>query len=545
MKLASFDIFDTTLIRRCGRPEGVFELLALRLFPDDPGAREAFVHWRNSQVGALTIEEIYSDATADFPEYTSGQLIDAELEVESEMLAANSQIVAEIEARRAQGWQILFLSDMYLPSQFLQSVLSREGAFQTGDMLTVSCEAGATKAAGDLYDQIRAQLHPTEWEHWGDHPHSDVRMARRHGVKPHRVDQAYTPVEHKLMGMCRNHQDAWQYSVLAGFSRYARLSLGDDAFVRLGADYLAAAYIPFVKFIIDRCRQLDVRHLYFLSRDGYILQQIAEVLPHDGISLHYLFVSRKSLKKANPLLRKYLTDEGFAAGHCAFVDVGWYGSSRQMLNELLRSMGYPEALTFYMGVRGDVLPRRHGGFIPYFRARQLNTGRDTCLIEHYYSASPWPSTLDYRLDDADGKVRPVFAEGKEYGETQVTNGNIRPSRLIASLIARYDCFTPAVLRQWCLATLESLGTLHEDADVTPMQTLEGLEGAPLVHRLGIVEMAVMLMGKKRWDIFEPGCYRVTLGRRLGRAACRVHDAMVNVMFVWAPRFRRLWARLRR
>ncbi len=543
MKLASFDIFDTTLIRRCGRPEGVFELLALRLYPDDQGAREAFVQWRKSRVGGHTIKEIYEDAEADFPEYTSAQLVEAELGMEAEMLAANPKVVDEIDARRAGGWQILFLSDMYLPSQFLESVLRREGAMRSGDMITVSCEAAATKAAGDLYEVIRKQLHPAAWEHWGDHPHSDVRVARRHGIRAHRVDQAYTPVERRLMHTALNQQDAWQLSVLAGFSRYARISSGDDPFVRLGADYVAPAYVPFVKFIIEQCRLHDVRQLYFLSRDGYILQQIASELPHEGISLHYLFVSRKSLKTGNPLLRKYLTDEGFAAGHCAFVDVGWYGSSRLMLNELLRDMGYPEALTFYMGVRADVLPRRHGGFIPYFRARQLDTGRDTCLIEHYYSASPWPSTLDYRL--AGDKVHPVFAEGKEYKDTSVTLANTRTSRIVASLIAEYDCFTPAILRKWCTTTLESLGTLDEDADVKPMMTLEGLDGSPLVHRLGVFELIQMALGKKRWGIFEPGCYRVTLGRTIGRAACRMHDAMVSFMFVWAPRLRRLLSRIRK
>ena len=35
MKLASFDIFDTTLIRKCGKPENIFYLLAHKLYPND------------------------------------------------------------------------------------------------------------------------------------------------------------------------------------------------------------------------------------------------------------------------------------------------------------------------------------------------------------------------------------------------------------------------------------------------------------------------------------------------------------------------------
>lgn len=35
MKLATFDIFDTTLLRKCGSPEVVQPIVAHRLFPTD------------------------------------------------------------------------------------------------------------------------------------------------------------------------------------------------------------------------------------------------------------------------------------------------------------------------------------------------------------------------------------------------------------------------------------------------------------------------------------------------------------------------------
>ncbi|MEE1090208.1 MAG: hypothetical protein UH103_02155, partial [Paludibacteraceae bacterium] len=49
MKLASFDIFDTTLIRRCGKPENIFYLMAERLYPNDKVAQDRFVAWRKKQ----------------------------------------------------------------------------------------------------------------------------------------------------------------------------------------------------------------------------------------------------------------------------------------------------------------------------------------------------------------------------------------------------------------------------------------------------------------------------------------------------------------
>ena len=68
MKLASFDIFDTALIRRCGKPENIFYLMAERLYPNDITKQQDFVEWRKRCPGELQrqikgrevmLEEIY------------------------------------------------------------------------------------------------------------------------------------------------------------------------------------------------------------------------------------------------------------------------------------------------------------------------------------------------------------------------------------------------------------------------------------------------------------------------------------------------------
>lgn len=68
MKLASFDIFDTVLVRKCGKPNNVFWLLAERLFPDDPLKHVEFAKWRidrNSDKRMdknYTLTDVYSPA---------------------------------------------------------------------------------------------------------------------------------------------------------------------------------------------------------------------------------------------------------------------------------------------------------------------------------------------------------------------------------------------------------------------------------------------------------------------------------------------------
>lgn len=49
IKLASFDIFDTTLIRKAGSPENIFYILSKALYPNDEALQKAFFIWRKRQ----------------------------------------------------------------------------------------------------------------------------------------------------------------------------------------------------------------------------------------------------------------------------------------------------------------------------------------------------------------------------------------------------------------------------------------------------------------------------------------------------------------
>ena len=373
MKLASFDIFDTTLIRRCGKPENIFYLMAERLYPNDKVAQDRFVEWRKRCPGELQrqikgrevmLEEIYerlqltdyslqiippSAFQARPPktggQYLSSELVEMEKGIEAENLMVNPAVKVLIDRCRNEGWQIAFISDMYLDSQFLKEVLRREGCCCNGDLIYVSCECGARKDLGTMYDFVRQELNPTEWKHWGDNRRSDVKMAKEKGVDATWVDTTYT--------------DAERGDVLGGYQRAARIALGDNPFVRMAADFVAPVYIPYILWLIcqwsidishgthgsfsstdntddtdtshnrfarfrlrlKHCstddtdfdplrvarppktggqyegQQEGVRKLYFLSRDSYVLMKGVEQL-HDyfpNVELHYLFLSRRSL----------------------------------------------------------------------------------------------------------------------------------------------------------------------------------------------------------------------------------------------------------
>ncbi|MDE7160130.1 MAG: hypothetical protein K2O24_04725 [Muribaculaceae bacterium] len=309
MKLATFDIFDTTLVRKCGAPATVFELAARRLWPDDSMRRCEFVNLRvqNAAKGGrnVTLTDIYAAGGMEsFNEYSTAELAEAEMAVESEMLTVNPMIKEKIAELRREGWTIKFLSDMYLPSDFLSEMLVREGCLVSGEEVIVSCEWGGRKDDGSLYRKVRERYNPREWIHFGDNARSDVDMARRVGVKAEKVQTPFSPIERKLIAMAPSRRDGWRLGFLAGIARSAAVSHGMIPAARLAADYVAALYVPYVVWLLRQARKRGIKRLHFLSRDGYIMMKIAEALGVQDIELNYLFVSRKAL------MRAYLKEDG-------------------------------------------------------------------------------------------------------------------------------------------------------------------------------------------------------------------------------------------
>lgn len=305
MKLASFDIFDTTLIRKCGKPESIFLLLAHRLYPTDAAKQNAFLIWRSGSRGRVhnrqtgneyTLEDIYADDyLKGFPEYTPQQLMEAEMSTEKDNLIPNPDIIDKITDLRNKGYQIAFISDMYLPSSFLRNILIKYDIFKDADKIYVSCEENARKDTGSLYKKVKAELEPERWIHFGDNRHSDYKMARRNGIEAHLVEYGFNDSEKCLMSSNAGSSHHNEIAILAGYSRAWRIINRNNPYAEIAADFTAAVYIPYVKWIIGQAKIQGIKRLYFLSRDGYILMKIAESLNVTDIEFRYLFVSRKSL----------------------------------------------------------------------------------------------------------------------------------------------------------------------------------------------------------------------------------------------------------
>lgn len=583
IRLASFDIFDTTLIRKCGKPENIFYLLAHRLYPDDIAKQEDFLLWRTKAEGnttgrcshEVTLSDIYTNLDLKgFNEYTEIELIAAEKEVEADNLTANLAVKALISQKRDAGYTICFISDMYLDRDFLTTILIREGCLLDGERIFVSCEQGMRKSTGALYRQVRKLLQPAVWEHYGDNRQSDIKVARNVGIQATYINSGFTDVERRSLKETTHQRDKYSLSLLAGLSRAARLSDSPSAEMTLAADFVAPTYISYALFILNSARERSIKRLYFLSRDSYILMKALQSLSPNDIELKYLFVSRQSLllpymaeepsaerflevidhktvyrKHVDILLHKLGTDrnelqeiginfdynhiatrdqeqdflhkifegafipilrqraqekqqnllayfkqEGLFDGtENAMVDIGWLGTSRLMINRILRETGYHETLFFYCGIRYDVLSTKYGRYITYFPAGQLST-ESTALLENYFSASPYPTTIGYRQDG--GRIVPIFPTGTSYTETSIIRTNVGVVESLMPIIASMKFIREETLYQWARLSLDAISSLRAEMDLSPVAQCSGFEKEPLARRLSLVELcSVVLLGK--------------------------------------------------
>lgn len=609
MKLASFDIFDTTLIRKCGNPENIFYLLAHKLYPNDKAKREDFIVWRKRTPQIvqkklkkieLTLLDIYTaEGVTSFNEYDTQTLINKELETERENLVCNPKIVELINRKRNDGYNIAFISDMYINSAVLREILEEKCKINSEDYIYVSCETQARKDSGAMYLHVKNLLEPVIWEHYGDNWYSDIKIARKNGIKATHIETHNNTLEQRLELLSCKLPAFRELSLLTGISKTARL-LNDNPYAIIAANYVASAYIPFVKWIIETARKENIETLYFLSRDSYILQEIAESIPHEGIELKYLFVSRRSLMrpymygskpydylkivdrhtligrdvkhmlwqllltkeeliekygieyryqriksgeeetefinsiynskltpnfqaealKEQEILLRYFEQEGVTTDKKkAFVDVGWLGTSRLMINTILKRNGFKPVDFIYYGTRNDVYPTEYGTYYSYFPAGTLNTNM-TSVIENYYSASPYPTTIGYK--EVKGTLEPIFPNDKSVKSSKIIDENIKNTVWIAQEIEKYNIKNPDVLYTWGFITLHSIAEMLDDIDVSPFTASDDFDNEIFAKKLTLTELVKFLLTGKRITHFDYASLKYTCGFKTAHLSMKMH-----------------------
>lgn len=314
-QLYSYDIFDTCLIRTCGEPKHVFDILATDVLGKDAdisakndftlirmdAEREARKELINEDNEEITLDDIYR--FCDFSKITSidnRTIMSKELDVEDRVLLPVYKIREEIEQLVQKGNMVIYISDMYLPETFICKKL-KEFGFHVNQNIFLSSTIKKTKSSGNLYNYVLNQLgfDSAHCIHTGDNPHSDFIVPKRIGIKAKQIKHEYNQYELIAKEMTRNGSKP-NADYPFTLSKAIRLSLPDTPHNLFASTFIAPMFVSYVYSILSDSRERGINHLFFIARDGYILYQIAKEFSSQfpDISLSYLYASRQALYMA-------------------------------------------------------------------------------------------------------------------------------------------------------------------------------------------------------------------------------------------------------
>lgn len=327
-EVVSFDVFDTSILRALARPEDLFSLMepAVRLRLGTPSldfssARRVAEQqardnaWQKERVREVTLDEIYgmlAQSLALDPEQAQA-LAEMEIAAERAVCRQNQFIHEAYRWCLDRGKRVAFISDTYLPESVIADLLHHAG-YDRYEALLASSTSKRTKSSGALHADARTRLGRAErWLHIGDNIHADIKMARKHGMSTwyyRRCMDAYMDA--------RQVGKAWQSTEPASAARSvaqglvanrvtrARRSANaaqDDGFWEdLGYATAGPLLVGYTEWLIEQARVRGLDALYFLAREGLIIQQVYDRLvatAEGGVSeTHYLYGSRRALNVA-------------------------------------------------------------------------------------------------------------------------------------------------------------------------------------------------------------------------------------------------------
>lgn len=429
MKISSFDIFDTCLMRKCGTPENFFDVFSMRAFKHEPPewARQEFVATRRmveQQVAKdnphYSLPDIWGSFTWAHPLLKStDELCKLEQDLEREMLLPVLKMREKVNECRRNGDKIVFISDMYLSAAFLTDVMREHGFYQEGDSLYVSCECRATKWNGDLFRFVKDKERLTayrQWHHYGDNKRGDYILPKKLGIRCTQIKHDYTPYQQQWID--NDCSLGYKYpSILAGVGRALRYSTDWTTHTDFVLDIVAPFYCSWIYQVLADAQKRGIKRLYFCARDAYQIHKIAQIMqPYfPQVGVEYVYISRAALYKQDNAEAKlaYYKQIGLATtDDVAIVDTTTSGKTLCVLNDFLRSYGCNEVTAYYFILwnKVDGIDREKYNVQLYdaYVTQSNAYKRIISIIENFFGLNNERPTINYTLAE-DGIACPVFS----------------------------------------------------------------------------------------------------------------------------------------
>lgn len=200
-KVVSFDIFDTLLLRDVLKPADIFRILEVKV--KEKYNIEGFAQTRmdaeadsrkSENDGETSLNLIY-DEIKDISKKIKEEIKVLELDLERKFLIANPFMKKVFDYCLKNKKEIICITDMYLPKEFLENVLKDNGY---GDVLVyLSCDYMKQKRDGALFVKVfeDKKYDKKSWLHIGDNIESDYNQPKANGIAAYHYKKVLDRVE--------------------------------------------------------------------------------------------------------------------------------------------------------------------------------------------------------------------------------------------------------------------------------------------------------------------------------------------------------------
>ena len=330
IRVLSFDIFDTLITRPLEDPFGVFSLLAMKVQDQLGLTLERFVFVRhNADVYArkrtapheASLRERYNfvQKIYNLSNDQVQKIINLELEIEFNLCKPRGFGKKLFMLAKNSYKPIVLISDMYFGEEHIRRMLIKCGYPLEGVKIFISCDCGTYKGA-DLYQYVSQKINcpPNSILHTGDNIHADINFAQKHGYKTYQIKSSReTMLEnsaYKKVFPANGNYNGTPILIESVFSGLIATKLfdtpiknpTDSLFLKkrynLGYAGIGPAIFSYILWLQRIATKEQISHLYFLSREGLLLQKAYNILfkDKDGfIKNTYTYNSTRAIRVAS------------------------------------------------------------------------------------------------------------------------------------------------------------------------------------------------------------------------------------------------------
>ena len=337
IKVISFDIFDTLVVRPFMKPSDLFRLLDVeyrkyiksgidfsKIRVDSEILARNNQYNKDSSKQEITLDYIYQtiNKVYEIDNKVLKKIKDKEIELEIRFCTSRKAAKELYELAKYYNKTIICTSDMYLPENVIMKILSKNG--YDIDKLYLSSSILKTKSTGDLFDYVINDLSidKSQLLHIGDNKYSDYEIPMKKGIQAiqfykaidvffdHNMANSMGHIFSRSISYWIDNKDSLDHLGVRSMLAIVANNYFDNPFrpfnknTDFNADpfligyYALGMYIYGIsKWILEETNGKNDT-ISFMARDGYLVMKAYEslkVLYDKPATENYLYVSRRAL----------------------------------------------------------------------------------------------------------------------------------------------------------------------------------------------------------------------------------------------------------